>query len=475
MTKKLMGAVALTLALGAFGGPALADELQGVANNLQQIAAQDEVAASPSAASDAPAASADPATSVAVDTSDPDAILDAIEADFETTQQMLTDEQTALFETVGNTYEGYLANVDAIEAWYQLAVSETEALGQRTVENGRLFYQALVDTLGTEDLGDLIDGLDDFYDVAYDGAFDDYYDVIYEDAFDAIYDQYYDGLLTDAADSGAYDDAYDVRSAAYDMWSKYRSDVYDDWSFWHSEVYSERSYVSEAFWADEFDIAKVLYLNDDRIGKSQPGVADPSAPVTIDENDPASVIAAIQADFSVTQQNLLDEQQALFEAVGDTFDGYVANEDAVEDWYDLVVDETEALGERTLENAHIYYQAVAATVDQSDETAVRDAMRDFEALIYDDAFDTYYTTIYEGAIDAANDRFYDGAIASAEDLMDYSDWYDVHSDAYEIWYDCHSDMYSEWYDARSDVYDEYYDVRSEFLSGNFDVADILRL
>lgn len=470
MKKRLIGTFALSLALGAFGGTAFADELQSPTENLQQVTTaqgQEEVA-EPSE-TDTPSNSSSP---VSFDTSDPDAILDGIEADFEATQQLLLDEQAALFDTVGDTYEGYLANVDAIEAWYQLAVSETEALGQRTVENGRLYYQALVDTFG--DRSERIDGLSDFYDVVYDDAFSDYYDTIYEDAFDDIQDQYYDGILSDAVDSDIYADSREVRSAAYDMWSKYRSDVYDARSYWRSKVYQERSYVSEAFWAHEFDIAKVLYLNDDRMGKSQAGVADPSTPVTIDENDPASVIAAIQADFSLTQQMLLDEQEALFAAVGDTFDGYVANESAVEEWYDLVVNETEALGERTLENARIYYQAVAATVDQADEAAVRDAMRDFEALIYDDAFDTYYLTIYEGALEAANDRFYDGAIAAAEGLMDYSDWYDVYSDAYSIWYDCSSDTYEEWYDAQSDVYDEWYDVKSDFSSGEFNVADTLR-
>ena len=194
-----------------------------------------------------------------------------------------------------------------------------------------------------------------------------------------------------------------------------------------------------------------------------------------DQSSPEDIIAAIQADFSATQQNLLDKQADVYEQVGDTYDGYVANAQAVQDWYDLAVSETEALGQRTLENARLYYMAVVNTVDHEDSDALEAAMDDLYDLIYDDAFDDYYDAIYDEAFDDVYDKYYDGIIDDAYDSVEYDEWYETKSDAYEAWFDAKSDVYDGWFDAKSDVYSEWFDVNSDFYSKEFDVAKTLRL
>ena len=182
------------------------------------------------------------------------------------------------------------------------------------------------------------------------------------------------------------------------------------------------------------------------------------------EGTPEQIREQIEQDFADTQQALLDEQSALFAEVGDSYEGYVANEQAVQAWYDLAVSETEALGARTLENARQYYRAVVATIDHGDQDALDEALDDFYDLIYDDAFDEYYDVIYDDGFDAAYDQYYDGVLDDAYDTVPYDEWYDVRSEAYDAWYD-----------AKSDVYDEWYDVNGGFFDNEFDIDEILRL
>ena len=177
-----------------------------------------------------------------------------IQADFEETAQTLLDEQAKMFEEVGDTYEDYRENVDKVQAWYDLAVSETEALGERTVERGRAYYQLVVELVDVTDDKELEKATEDLYDAVYDDAFDDYYDAIYEDAFDDAYDQYYDGILDDAYDVTPYDEWYDARSDAYEMYFDARSDVYEAIFDARSDFYSDYLDVRSAFYSNDFDV-----------------------------------------------------------------------------------------------------------------------------------------------------------------------------------------------------------------------------
>ena len=197
-----------------------------------------------------------------------------------------------------------------------------------------------------------------------------------------------------------------------------------------------------------------------------------SAPV---EGSPEAILEQIQQDFASTQQSLLDEQAAVASQAGTTFDGYEANVEAIQAWYDLAVSETEALGSRTIENARNYYRAVVNTVDHGDDDALDDALDEFYDLIYDDAFDDYYDVIYDDGFDEMYDAYYDGSIEEGYDTLPYDEWYDIKSDAYEFWFDAKSDVYEGWFDAKSDIYEEWFDVNSGFYSNEFDIDEILRL
>lgn len=188
----------------------------------------------------------------------PEEVLAAMQQDFSDTAQKLYDEQQALFEKVGNTFDDYLANAEAIREWYELTVSETEALGERTQEVSRAYFQAVINSVDSEDDDAIADAIDAYYEAIYGDAYGDYYDAVYEDLYSDLYDQYYDGILSDAFDTEEYSDVSDARSDEYENWSDHRSDVYEAISDARSEIYDISSDAWSAYYDDEFVIDEIF-------------------------------------------------------------------------------------------------------------------------------------------------------------------------------------------------------------------------
>lgn len=189
---------------------------------------------------------------------------------------------------------------------------------------------------------------------------------------------------------------------------------------------------------------------------------------------PEEVLAAMQQDFSDTAQKLYDEQQAVFEQVGDTFDDYLANTEAIQEWYELTVSETESLGERAQENSRAYFQAVISSVDPEDDDAIADAIDAYYEAIYDDAYGDYYDAVYEDLYSDMYDQYYDDILGDAFDTEDYSDVSDARSDEYENWSDHRSDVYGAISDARSEIYDISSDAWSAYYDDEFVIGEIFR-
>lgn len=276
-------------------------------------------------------------------------LIQQAQTDFSDTSQKLLDEQEKLFSDVGDTYEDYLANTDAIQAWYDLAVSETGALGERAVQYGREYYQLVVDSVDVTDDRELDKATEEFYDTIYDDAFDDYYDAIYEDAFDEMYDMYYDGIIQDAYDTTPYDEWYDAHGDAYDAWSDAHGDVYDAWSDAHSDVYDDYSDVRGAFYSNDFDVEGVfapVQVKDDA-GKKETletekdgtdVVAEPDDAVAEKESD----ASAVDPDFKA----MMDEYEAFFDEYVEFMQVYSENPTSMElmgQYSDLMSQYTETM------------------------------------------------------------------------------------------------------------------------------------
>lgn len=253
-----------------------------------------------------------------------EALIQDVQADFDNTSQRLLEEQEKMFSEVGDTYESYTENMDLVQKWYDLAVSETEALGGRVRESGRAYYQAVVDSVDVTEDRNWDRATEDFYDAVYEDAFEDYYDAIYEDAYDEAYDAYYDGIVSDAYDVTPYNEWSDTSSATYDAWSDSHSDLYDVWSDARSDVYDDYSDVRSAFYSNDFDVEGLFApvevsdgasANED--ATSEQDVSDATAEVDI---------SGVSPEFKAT----MDEYEAFFNEYTEYLAAYNADPTSAE-------------------------------------------------------------------------------------------------------------------------------------------------
>lgn len=259
---------------------------------------------------------------VAVSDNPLEASLEKAQADCSDTSQKILDEQQKMFSEVGTTLDEYLANVDKVQAWYDLAVSESEALAERLVGYGREYYQLVVDNVDVTDDRELDKATEDFYDAVYEDALDDYYDTVYEDAFEEAYDAYYDGIISDAYDTVPYEDYFDARSDAYDMWFDARSDVYDAWFDARSDLYSDYSDVRSAFYQNDFDVEGVFAPVEVNPSSDADGEAPaPSEDAGATDSDDGADTSGVSPDF----KSAMDGYEAFFDEYAEFMKAYQAN------------------------------------------------------------------------------------------------------------------------------------------------------
>ena len=195
---------------------------------------------------------------------------------------------------------------------------------------------------------------------------------------------------------------------------------------------------------------------------------------TLDSNDLSGILDAIRDDFDSVTVLLMKALDAVYATVGDTYEDYLANKQAITDWYALVQSESVSLFERTRAKSENYYRLVASSIDHKDSDAIDTALEAYSNAVYDGVFDDYCDAIYDGAFDDINEKYYDGIIASARDSANnFSDWLDVSSACFSEWLDANSGFFSLWLDASSDVFSTWLDMNSAFTWGNFDVDAIL--
>lgn len=397
----------------------------------------------------------------------PQEIVAAIQDDFAATTENLTAGLAQVDETIGGTFEGYLANEQVLADWYGTVVDETEALFERTNENAMAYYRAVAGTVDHGDSDALEDAMDELYDAVYEDACEDYHDDVYEDLLEEAYDAYYDGIIDDAEDSVAFDVWLDARSGAYSDWLDVRSDVYSAYLDVRSDLYGDIIDVKSAFWQGVFDIdAVVVVLPEVQL--------DPAKLVPVaHDGTPEGILAAIEGDFAATAEGLAASLEDARVAVGDTFDGYVANEQTVLAWYASAIGETEALYARTCSGLAQYYEAVMATVDHGDFSALSDAIDEAYDCIYDDASGDYYDAVYEDLFDDAYDYWYDGVIDDAGDELDYTTWSLVSGRSYRACDRARTQVYRAIDDGKTVLYRDWSDVNDAIYDDLFDVAEIL--
>ena len=168
------------------------------------------------------------------------------------------------------------------------------------------------------------------------------------------------------------------------------------------------------------------------------------------------------------EAELRTEWETLSASITD-YASFVQNEEAVEAFYELVLDRHEEMCTIACQTALAYGKAIMASDDEWG--AKYDMSSKLENDVYDDMLDNVEDLIYDDLFDDLEDYFYDGVLKDDDEAgVSFDEWYDTRSDEFDRWYDCRSDVYSDWYDTRYDVYDFKFDLAGELWSEDADGA-----
>lgn len=203
------------------------------------------------------------------DNSSLEGIRDGIKNDFSDTIQKITEKLEETNSSVGNSYEEYIENKQLITDWYAFAISEEDALFQRTIECSVEYYKLIATSINPADYDARDDAMEAFYDNVYDDLMDDFYDEIYDDLMDEVYDTYYDGIVEDGYDVAPYEKWNEESSTCYKEWSEASSSIYKSWSYTSSKLYGYWSAVSSGFYQKNFDVDAIIQKYEKEKSKSE--------------------------------------------------------------------------------------------------------------------------------------------------------------------------------------------------------------
>ena len=224
-----------------------------------------------------------------------------------------------------------------------------------------------------------------------------------------------------------------------------------------------------------FFLACLLMLSLAACGdKAQPRNAQiaQTVPLTEKPATPDDILEEIKQDFAETLAEFSSSYDDTVTAIGDTYEDYVANEQLLNDWYQHILDDSEALLSRMIDGVKDYCRAIGPQAEAGTLDADEAIDRVYDE-VYNGVLDDYYDEVYTGLIDNAYERYYNGIIDDGYDTVDWDEWYDVSDRSHSAWYDASSGVYDLWYDASSEVYDIWWDVSSAFWSEDYDIEKIL--
>ncbi len=378
----------------------------------------------------------------------------------------------ALLAKLGDSYDTYDKNKEAVSEFYTQTTLRAEQL-YTALQAVAIDYYKCIAANGIDDYDTWDKAMDDFYD-AWDEGMDDFYDA-WDEAYDDIYDTS-DDLIESASDDLEYEDYSEIWSDMYDAHSDSWSDLYDLHSDAWSLLYDNHSDVWSGFYDNETNVDAILKSATENT--TRPNDEDTSSNETSDDDRETSsgdaetgalddITELVGKDVEDTLSSLTSDYDELVASI-DTYEKYTQRVDDVETFYTNVYEAQQDLNIRLREYCVQYAEAILSSGISED-----DMYDEFEVLydeIYDGAGDDVYDGIYDGILDDMYDDFYDGILDDAYDTVPYSEWADARSNEYEWWSDTRSDVYEDWSDMRSDVYEFWSDVRAEVYGNDIEGA-----
>lgn len=247
------------------------------------------------------------------DRNNPESILNAIDLEFKSAAQSITDDSTNVFESIGDSYDTYGENKAAVTDFYNNSLKDAKTL-YSTIETISVDYFKCIAEQGLAEYKVWDNSMEDFYDVLDDGMEDFYkvWDRIYENLYDKC-----DDLIEDASDTFEYEEYSYVWSEMYHEYSDAWTAMYSAYSDAWDNTYQNYSSVWSGFYEDNDDVDSILKEAAQKDNKKDlgEGETDTIDSENIDNKD-------IKNDFPDANEELVDGMRPEFKEAMDSYEAF---------------------------------------------------------------------------------------------------------------------------------------------------------
>ncbi|MBQ6570091.1 MAG: zinc ribbon domain-containing protein [Clostridia bacterium] len=169
------------------------------------------------------------------------------------TTASITEEYNKIAGNIGDSYDGYKNNIEAVSAWYAFCEAESEKLYDAIISSSFVCYQEVGKSDKIKEYRQWHRALEDIYDIWNDGL-KDYYDD-WNDLYDDAYHDF-DDVISKGYNSN-YRETSDLWEDMYDAYSDSWENMYDLYSDKWEDLYDLYSDVSSAFYDGDTNIEEI--------------------------------------------------------------------------------------------------------------------------------------------------------------------------------------------------------------------------
>lgn len=185
------------------------------------------------------------------------------------------------------------------------------------------------------------------------------------------------------------------------------------------------------------------------------------------------ILETIQSDYEATMTKIKQEDDKLYDALGEDYNSYIKSSSMVQEYFDTVFNECNNLYAKLDEQGVTYYKAVVKELDMDESRDWSHAMNDLYKLVYEKIYDNIYDEVYSGYLEDTYDEVYSYILYDKPDSVSYDDYSVAKNEFYNTYSMGREDFYDNWNDNRELFYNRLSDVADAFSIGATEVDDIL--
>ena len=252
-----------------------------------------------------------------------------IKDDIDATKKIINEEAVKTNDKIGDSYDGYIKNVNSLREWYDFTENESSALYKRVLEKSYEYFCLAAASPNHTDSKFIKNVMESYTEEIYDNALNDYGSQIYDDIYPDIY-EHYDEIINTGIDKN-FDDWINTSTEFYDEWLNSSTDFYNSWVEASSNIYTFCLNVENSFMLENYNIKPIYEEEISKINSSFENNDQTISNDSVDNMNKEDEISIINALEELS--DISDEYVSVVDKLKENPNDY----DAIEEYLSVII------------------------------------------------------------------------------------------------------------------------------------------